>query len=106
MENNITPLNLPQKEQALLVFLEMSAVDCVGKVRTTHMVESDFEIAKRWNEEGFVMFGEIEYEDIENNFTHWCELSDLAWMTIANIRKERALRGVQGKVYKKKQQQE
>ncbi len=90
---------LTRSEQSLLVFFETCAVDAIGKIRTKHMNEKDFEIAHKWNETGFIKFGRIVHKDIQNDFTHWCELSNDAWECAMQVRKARAERGLQGRVY-------
>jgi len=53
-------------------------------------------LPKKWNEEGFVGFGRLTVESIRNLIdqrqTHWCKLSDDAWIIAWNERKARNLR--------------
>jgi len=79
-------------EVSLLLFLETCAVDKGGKIVTTHMNAEDMEIAKRWNEEGFVSFGRIASEDISQYGSHWCNLSETAWKSVGAARRARAMR--------------
>lgn len=90
---------LTKNEQSLLLFFETCAVDSSGKVRTKHMNESDCAIARRWDEAGFVKYGKIAFGDIKNDFTHWCELSNDAWECASQLRKTRAIRGIESASY-------
>ena len=63
------------------------------------LFRSDFEIARRWNESGFVLFGRIAAHDIstrgvsgEYPRTHWCVLSDEAWAAAHAERRARCQR--------------
>lgn len=84
-------------ERSLLLFLETRAVDHSGRVSTARMNDEDFEIATRWNEEEYVAFGRIAFEDIielgtHNTSTHWCHLSPEAWSDVHELRRARAER--------------
>lgn len=80
-------------EKSLLLFLETQAVDYGGLVETKkRMNKEDFDIAKKWNEEGFVKFGRIKFHSIIGKSTHWCELSDEAWNIAHAERKARCAR--------------
>lgn len=72
---------MTKDERSLLLYLETRAVDYGGKVDTRHMNKEDMELAKQWNQEGFVRFGRIKFHDIDTftKSTHWCEFSDEAW---------------------------
>lgn len=76
--------NMNTKEIRLLLYFETQAVDYGGTLQNARMNAEDFEIAKRWNESGFVQFGRIAASDIPNESyesprTHWCVLSADAW---------------------------
>jgi len=79
-------------EKSLLLFLETRAVDYDGRVKTAHMNKEDFEIAERWNKDGFVQFGRIRASDINNDGSHWVRLSDQAWISAHSLRQERGKR--------------
>jgi len=79
-------------ERNLLLYLETRAVDFGGKVDTKHMNKEDMDIAKKWNDEGFVKFGRIKFHSIVDRSTHWCELSDEAWNIAHAERKARCVR--------------
>jgi len=78
-------------EKRLLLYLETCAVDYGGKVDTKRMNKEGMDIAKKWNDEGFVKFGRIKFHSIIVS-THWCELSDEAWNIAHAERKARCLR--------------
>ena len=78
-------------ERNLLLYLETCAVDHGGLVDTKHMNKEDIDIAKKWNNEGFVKFGRIKFNSIIEK-THWCELSDEAWNVAHTGRKARCVR--------------
>lgn len=83
---------MTKDERSLLLFLETQAVDNSGKVKTAHMNSDDDEIAKQWNTEGFIRFGRVASEYANQFGTHWCQLSDEAWLLVAEERKARAKR--------------
>lgn len=65
-------------ERNLLLYLETRAVDHGGLVDAKHMNTEDFDMAEKWNKEGFVKFGRIKFHSIAVS-SHWCELSKEAW---------------------------
>lgn len=91
---------LNKKEKSLLLFFETCMVDNSAKVKSAHMNKDDFEIAKRWNEEGFIKFGRIEARKImsQQQFfkdTYYVELSDEAWDIAHKLRRERGKRSAE-----------
>lgn len=84
--------SLTKDERSLLLFLETRAVDHRGRVDTKHMNSEDMAIAAQWHLEGFVNFGRIASEDLNQYGSHWCHLSEQAWMLVAEERKARAER--------------
>lgn len=78
-------------ERSLLLYLETRAVDHGGKVDAQHMNKEDFDIAKKWDEEGFVKFGRIRFHSIVDG-SRWCELSDEAWNLAHAERKAKCAR--------------
>lgn len=91
-------MELTREEKSLLLYMETGAVDHGGKLAGARMNADDFEIAKRWNESGFVSFGRIAYHDITPEsttgpaVTHWCVLSEEAWVAAHAERKARCQR--------------
>ncbi len=86
---------MTKDEKSLLLYLETRAVDYSGFVDTVHMNKIDMKIAKKWNEDGFLLFkratkrsatGEIEA------LTYEVMLSDEAWVLVGEERKLRAER--------------
>lgn len=84
--------DMTRDERSLLLYLETRAVDYGGKVDARHMNKEDMEIARGWNKSGFLKFGRIKFHDIDKGGTHWCELSDEAWVLVAMERKRRCSR--------------
>lgn len=66
-------------EKSLLLYLESRAVDYGGAVDSSHMNAEDFQLARRWNDSGFIRFGRIYSKDVTGNLTNWVILSDEAW---------------------------
>lgn len=89
-------MELTKEEKSLLLYMETQAVDYGGKLEAVRMNADDFEIAKRWNESGFVLFGRIAANDIQTRGgitrTHWCVLSEDAWATAHAERRARCQR--------------
>lgn len=83
--------DMTRDERSLMLYLETRAVDYGGKVNVPHMNAEDMEVTKKWNKEGFIKFGRIKFHDIlsKQSGTHWCELSDEAWVLVAMERKAR-----------------
>jgi len=79
-------------ERSLLLYFETRAVDHGGIVDTIHMNKEDMDIAKEWDNEGFVKFGRIKFHSITPAGTYWCELSDEAWNLVHAERKARCAR--------------
>lgn len=92
-------MELTKDEKSLLLYMETQAVDYGGKLQSVRLNADDFEIAKRWNESGFVRFGRIAANDIktrgdsgEHPRTHWCVLSEAAWVAAHSERRARCQR--------------
>lgn len=83
---------MTKDEKSLLLYLETCAVDCSGKVQAVRMNSDDQKIVERWNAEGFVSYGRIASEDLNEYGSHWCHLSDEAWALAAAERRARAER--------------
>jgi len=91
---------MTRAERSLLLFLETQAVDYGGKVRSASMSDEDFEIARRWAEEGFIEFGRRPARAIMRPGVkrfHWVRLSDRAWDLAHRLRKLRGLRNLYDK---------
>ena len=88
---------LTKNEKSMLLYLETVAVDHGGKLQSIRMNADDFKIAEAWNTSGFVQFGRIARQDIkqvsgEPPRTHWCVLSDAAWVAAHAERRARCER--------------
>ena len=71
---------MKKDELSLLLFLETQAVDHCGRVFGQSMNADDFETAKMWNKEGFIVFARLKLAEIRNDGrTHYVELSPRAW---------------------------
>lgn len=97
---------MTRQELSLLLFLETQAVDNGGKVRINRMNKEELELARRWNDEGFLQFGRLKMADIDGErtqdvATHWVRLSDVAWTTAHAERRKRAERCERVKDYPK-----
>lgn len=80
---------MSKDERSLLLFLETRAVDYGGKIDARMMNQDDFDIAEKWNENGFIGFGRIVFRNIKGSETHWCRLSDEAWKLAHQERRNR-----------------
>ena len=94
---NIESINKMDKmtrtEKSLLLFFEARATDNNGSVLAPNMNSEDFDIAKKWNEEGFVKFGRIASEHVTaQRGAYWCNLSEEAWEIAHALRKAKAER--------------
>ena len=87
------PPVMSSRELNLLLYLETCAVDYGGGVSAEHMNEEDFNIAKRWNEQGYIGFGRIWASDITSQSarrsTNWVVLSEQAWIDAHSERRAR-----------------
>lgn len=83
---------MTKEETSLLLYLETRVVDDGGAVDVRRMNEEDFEIATRWNTEGFIQFGKINPPFKHPGTTHWVKLSDEAWVAAHIERLARAER--------------
>lgn len=98
---------MTKDERSLLLFFETCAVDQRGGVDGRRINDADREIAQRWNECGFVLFGRMSFKDVSRLHkinvvrTDWCELSDEAWKLAHEERRARAARMAKDRKYKK-----
>lgn len=86
---------MTKDEGSLILFFGYCLVDNCGRVKTAHMNTKDREIAKRWNDEGLIVFARRHSNLIENRgpyktATHYVRFTDEAWKLEAKLRKERA----------------
>lgn len=90
--------DMTKDERSLLLFLETCAVDCGGLVDVKHINREDMALVKKWDESEFIRFGRVRFDDIERlrightHYTHWCELSELAFTLAHEERRARAVR--------------
>jgi hypothetical protein len=89
-------IELTRNELSLLLYFETQATDYGGTLESCRMNADDMQIARRWNETGFVQFGRIAFNDIKEHGgthrTHWCVLSDAAWVRAHAERRARCER--------------
>ncbi len=87
---------LSKDERSLLLFFETCVVDHGGLVDVRHMNSDDYTIADTWVKTGFVDFGRVQFSDIiqtsKSKYTHWCKLSENAWILAHQERRARAER--------------
>ncbi len=83
---------MSRDEKSLLLFLETRQVDYGGRVNLVHMNKEDIDIAKKWNDKGFIGFGRIVARNINSDGSSWCKLSDEVWKLAHKERKARAKR--------------
>ena len=81
-----------KNERSLILLFECRIVDHCGRVNSVHMNASDFEIAAAWALTGFIQFGRIASQDINDNGSHWVTFSDAAWTAAHRVRRERGER--------------
>lgn len=92
-------MELNKEEKSLLLYLETCAVDCSGAVDSRRMNKEDFDIAERWNKEGFINFCRIRFRYVGLGKTHCVVLSEGAWEMAHKERKARAARAYDKKTY-------
>lgn len=83
---------MTRDEEHQLLYLECRCVDNDGWINVEQMNEADFAICKKWNKEGYILFGRMHRAFSTRTKTHLVRLSDEAWNEVARLRKERALR--------------
>lgn len=96
--------DMTKDERSLLLFLETCLVDNYGKVCIVKMSSEDFEIAKRWSEEGFIRFGRISFKDIKHRSldrtsSYWVLFNNKAWKLAHEERRARSERMLAKIVY-------
>jgi len=92
--------DMTREEKSLLLFFETRAVDYSGRVSVAHMNNDDREIAEKWNTEGFVLYGRIASDFVNDRGANWCELSAEAWSIVHKLRQERGKQGFASRAYK------
>ena len=89
------------KHKSLLLYLETRAVDYSGRVDGRYMNDEDTEMAKKWNDEGYLEFGRVCSDDLRSNAGSLSvHLSEQAYADVARFRKERAERGWKNRNYR------
>lgn len=86
---------MTKDEISLLLYLETRAVDHCGYVRPAQMNATDFEIATRWNQEGFLVYKRATRRDAEGDvkeLTYAVRLNDKSWEEASRQRRLRAER--------------
>lgn len=72
--------NLTKAEKSLLIYFETCATEYGGKVDMRKISNDEFNLAKTWDEDKFIEFGRIKFEDITiPHFSYFVFLSDDAW---------------------------
>jgi len=88
--------DMNENEKSLLLYFETRNVDHGGLIDTQHMNEADDEIAKGWNESGFITSGRLTIDSINEigrrGITMWCKLSKEAFKVAHQERIARANR--------------
>lgn len=84
----------------LLLYLESRSVDHGCRVDTRRMNEADMDLARRWDEYGFIRFGRIAFCDVTSSGSYWVELSDKAWEAAAALRAARGKRRWEVRTFK------
>jgi hypothetical protein len=79
-------------ERSLLLYLECCATDYTGRIDPRHLNAADFRVLGRWDKDGFLQYGRIEFEKIRAGRTHWVRLSDAAHEAAYQLRRDRAER--------------
>lgn len=87
-------------KESLLLYLETRIVDYRGFVDPRYMNAEDFEIARRWNDKGFIVFRRIPFKKIEqlrmqkslDHSTSYVKFSKVAWNIAHRLRKVRGMR--------------
>ena len=92
---------LNKEEASQLLYLETRAVDYGGRVDERHMNRDDFKITIKWDKEGFLYFGRIRSNYFNSNGRHWVKFTNEAFEVAAYYRKERALRMLKNRKYKR-----
>ena len=89
-------MELTRNELSLLLYFETQAVDYGGKLEAARISPDEISIAKRWNDEGFVLFGRLPFKTVKTvsgvTRTHWCVLSNDAWEMAHKERRIRSKR--------------
>jgi hypothetical protein len=98
-ENPPDPEQMTKDERSLLLYFETAAVDNHGRIDPRRMNGADRFIAEEWNRKGFVEYGRIASEHLKENSTHWCHLSEPAWIAAAQLRRSRAMRTWANRTY-------
>ena len=93
-------------ELSLLLYFESCAVDYGGRVNQLRMNAQDFEIAEKWNEDGFIEFGRIKIADHNRDGGYWVRMTESAWTAAHVERRDRAARMLIQKRYRRTKDKE
>lgn len=85
-------MDFTKDQRSLLLYLETCAVDASGRVNGKRMNQDDFRQAAVWNNAGFIRFGRIASECVNQYGAHWVEFTDAAWQAVHAERRARAER--------------
>ena len=96
-ENEMDLSNFTDEEKSLLLFLETCVCDQWGIVDTRRMNTDDMEIAKKWNDEGFIWYRRLPAKyiigaELNQGQTHRAVLPVKTLDIAYQIRKERSIR--------------
>jgi hypothetical protein len=95
---------MTKDERSLLLYLETRMVDYDGIIDPRMMNEPDFEIAKRWDREGFIKFGRLKMREIKfldekfrnaKTRTHAVRFTTKAWEAAHRERRARSARMIE-----------
>ncbi len=90
---------MTKDEKSLLLYLETRAVDHGGKIKDPNMNVQDWITFKKWVHTGYIEGGRICSQDIDREHFHWVHLSAQAMTDAHTLRRERAERMWQNKIY-------
>lgn len=89
-----------RQQLSLLLYLETCAVDRGGRVDLRRMNAAEVELAKSWANAGFLEFGRIASEDVDDRGSMYVRLSNSAFNIAHEGRKARAAKGWETRQYK------
>ena len=93
-------MDLSKDQRTLLLYLETCVVDHAGRVNGQHMNDGDFAQAAQWDREGFVGFGRVASECVNQYGAHWVEFTDESWAAAHAERRARAERTRSRRTYR------
>lgn len=89
---------MTKEEKSLLLYLENRCFEFAGAVHGKQLTNPDRDIIKKWETEGFIKFGGMAQECLEDDRTskrgnYWCMLSEDAWKMAHSLRMARSKAG-------------